>query len=144
MGRNYLFIPKLQRCNRWSLGRDDLFHPTLYWACDYSSMQGLKSIHVNKRGLRPQCVDTDNLRVTCLTVYGICLWWVCLSWCLPSGGCRCLRPLGLEWAASLRITSSERHLLFLYHIFLYGSHIYDITYPCILTLNLIFISWPLE
>ena len=26
------------------------FHPTLYWACDYLSMVGLKSTHVSKRG----------------------------------------------------------------------------------------------
>ena len=26
------------------------FHPTLYWACDYLSMLGLKLIHVSKRG----------------------------------------------------------------------------------------------
>ena len=25
-------------------------HPTFYWACDYLSMLGLKSIHVSKRG----------------------------------------------------------------------------------------------
>ena len=30
MGWNYLSIPKLQRCNRWSLGMDKLFHLTLY------------------------------------------------------------------------------------------------------------------
>ena len=29
VGWNYLSIPKLQRCNRWSLGMDKLFHPTL-------------------------------------------------------------------------------------------------------------------
>ena len=40
MGWNYLSIPKLQRCNRWSLGMDKWFHPTLYWACDYLSMLG--------------------------------------------------------------------------------------------------------
>ena len=35
---NNLFIPKLQRCNRWCLGMDKLFHVTLY--CDYFSMVG--------------------------------------------------------------------------------------------------------
>ena len=29
---------------------DKKFHPTLSWACDYSSMLGLKSTHVSKRG----------------------------------------------------------------------------------------------
>ena len=52
MGWNYLSIPKLQRCNRWSLGMDKLFHPTLYMACDYVSMLGLKLNHVSKRGYR--------------------------------------------------------------------------------------------
>ena len=41
MGWNYVSIPKLQRCNRWSLGMHRLFHPTLYWACDYLAMLGL-------------------------------------------------------------------------------------------------------
>ena len=52
MGWNYLSIPKLQRCNRWSLGMDKLFHRTLYQACDYLSMLGLKLNHVSKRGHR--------------------------------------------------------------------------------------------
>ena len=50
MGRNYLSIPKLQRCNRWSLGMDKQFHPALFWACNYLSMLGLKLNHVSKRG----------------------------------------------------------------------------------------------
>ena len=54
MGWNYLSIPKLQRCNRWSLGMDKWFHPTLYWACDYLSMLGLKLNHVSKSGPRNQ------------------------------------------------------------------------------------------
>ena len=43
---NYL----LQRLHRWSLRMDKWFHPTLYTGCDYISMQGLKLIHVSKRG----------------------------------------------------------------------------------------------
>ena len=50
MGRNYLSIPQLQRCNRWSLGMDKYFHPTYHRACDYLSMLGLKLNHVSKRG----------------------------------------------------------------------------------------------
>ena len=50
MGWDYLFIPKLQRCNRWSLGMDTWFHPTLYRACDYLSVLGLKLTHVSKMG----------------------------------------------------------------------------------------------
>ena len=50
MGWNYLSIPKLQRCNRWSLGMDEQFHSTLYWACNKLSMLGLKLNHVSKRG----------------------------------------------------------------------------------------------
>ena len=50
MGWNYLSIPKLQRCNRWSLGMDTQFHLTLYWACDYLSILGLKLNHVSERG----------------------------------------------------------------------------------------------
>ena len=32
------------------LGMDKLFHPTLYKACDYLSMLGLKFNHVSKGG----------------------------------------------------------------------------------------------
>ena len=48
MGWNYLCILKLQLCNRRSLEKDTLYHPTLYWACLYLSMLGLKLIHVSK------------------------------------------------------------------------------------------------
>ena len=47
---NDLSIPKLQRCNRWSLGMDKSFHHTLNWARDYLSMLGSKTNHVSKRG----------------------------------------------------------------------------------------------
>ena len=50
MGLNDLFIPKLQRLQHRSLGRDKYFHPTLYWVCDNLSMLGLKLNHVSKRG----------------------------------------------------------------------------------------------
>ena len=52
MGWNCLDLstPKFQRCNRWRLGINKLFHPILYWVYDYLSMQGLKFIHVSKRG----------------------------------------------------------------------------------------------
>ena len=49
---NNLSIPKLQRCNRWSLGMDKYFHLMLYWSCDYLSMLGLNSIHLGKMGPR--------------------------------------------------------------------------------------------
>ena len=49
-GLNYLFIPKHQRCNRWSLGMNKYFYPTLHWAYDYLSMLGLKLIHVSLQG----------------------------------------------------------------------------------------------
>ena len=52
---NYLSIPKPQRFNRWSLGMDMWFHPTLYIGCDYLSLRGLRSNHVSKRGPRPVC-----------------------------------------------------------------------------------------
>ena len=52
MGWNYLSIPKLQRSNHWSLGMGKQFHPTLYCACDYLSMLGLKLNHISKRGHR--------------------------------------------------------------------------------------------
>ena len=46
---NYVSIPKLQRCNRWSLEMDKNFHPSLHCACEYLSMLGFKSNHVSKR-----------------------------------------------------------------------------------------------
>ena len=50
VGWNYLFIPKLQLCNRWSLGMDEEFHPTPYWACGYLSTLRLKLRNVSKSG----------------------------------------------------------------------------------------------
>ena len=48
VGWSYIFIPKPQRCNRWSLGMDKWFHPKLYWVCDYLSTLGLQSNHLKK------------------------------------------------------------------------------------------------
>ena len=47
---NHLSIPKCQRCTRWSLGMVKLFHPTLHWACDHLSMQGLSLSMLVKSG----------------------------------------------------------------------------------------------
>ena len=52
MGWYYVSIPKLQRCNRWSLGMDEQFHPSLCNVCNYLSMLGLKLIRVSKRSHR--------------------------------------------------------------------------------------------
>ena len=49
---NYLSIPKLQRCNRWSLEMDKWFQTTLHYGRNYLSMLGLKLNHVSKRGRR--------------------------------------------------------------------------------------------
>ena len=56
---NNLSIPKLQRCNRWSLGMDKLFHTTVYNGCNYLSMLGLKLNHVSKSGQRDETVGHD-------------------------------------------------------------------------------------
>ena len=50
-----LSIAKLQRWGRRSLEMDEKFLPTLYWACAYLSILGLKLIYVSKTG--PRCVD---------------------------------------------------------------------------------------
>ena len=50
MWGNYLSIPKLQRCNRCSLGMDKYFHHTLNWTCDYLFMPVLKVIYMIVRG----------------------------------------------------------------------------------------------
>ena len=55
-----------QRLHRWSLGMDALFHPTLYWVCDYLFMLGLKLIHISKRGIRSPKdggVRSNNIRL---------------------------------------------------------------------------------
>ena len=48
-------LPSFQRFHRWSLEMAKLFRPTLYWACDYLSMQELKIIHVSKIGASYAC-----------------------------------------------------------------------------------------
>ena len=51
---NYLSIPKVQRCNRWSLGMDKLFHPTAYWPIIKVTVQDLlRFIEVMYRPIRP-------------------------------------------------------------------------------------------
>ena len=49
-GFNYLSIPNLQWCNRWSLGMDKLFHPPLYNGYNYLSILGLQLIHICEWG----------------------------------------------------------------------------------------------
>ena len=49
MGWHYLSIPKLQRCNRWSLRMDKSFYLILNWACHNLSMLGVKLIQISKR-----------------------------------------------------------------------------------------------
>ena len=46
----YLSIAKLQRYNRWGLGMDMQFHPTLYYVYNDLSILGFKLNHVSKRG----------------------------------------------------------------------------------------------
>ena len=48
-GWNYISIPQLQQLHRWNLEMNKRFHPTLFWACNYLSMQRCKLIHVSKR-----------------------------------------------------------------------------------------------
>ena len=48
-GWNCMSIPQLQQLHRWNLEMNKRFHPTLFWACDYLSMQRCKLIHVSKR-----------------------------------------------------------------------------------------------
>ena len=63
-GWNYVFIPKLQRCNRWSLWLDKQFHPTYYNGCNYLSEAVLKSIHVSKMAAGISCLLNESLKVT--------------------------------------------------------------------------------
>ena len=44
---NFNFI--MDKCNRWNLGMEKIFHPTIYRICDYLSVLGFKLIHVCKR-----------------------------------------------------------------------------------------------
>ena len=69
VGWNYKCIPKLQRCNRWSLGTDSWFHPTPHWVCDYLCIRGLNVIHLGKRG--PIGVFTNIDWLNCHGLYGI-------------------------------------------------------------------------
>ena len=55
-----LSIPKLQRWGCRSLEMDEKFIPTLYWACDYLSMLGLKLIYVSKAGPRYLDIVSNN------------------------------------------------------------------------------------
>ena len=63
-------IPKLQLCNRWSLGMDKEFHPTFYNGCHHLSMLWLKLRHVSKRSSRTQTWST--LKAINMTVLMLC------------------------------------------------------------------------
>ena len=81
MGWNHLSTPKLQRCNRGSLGMDKLFHPIHYNGCNYLSMLGLKLNHVSKRGPRYE----NQLELPSLSDHwqlwsSICISSVCIPW----------------------------------------------------------------
>ena len=41
-------LSKLHHCSRWSLGTDNKFHPTLYWAGVCLSMMGFKLTNVDR------------------------------------------------------------------------------------------------
>ena len=47
---HYFSIPKLQGLHRWSLTVGKWFHPALNNGCNFSSMLGLKVIHVREKG----------------------------------------------------------------------------------------------
>ena len=47
MGWNYLFISKLHRLHRWSLGIENWFHPTIHNGYNLLSMLGLSLSHVS-------------------------------------------------------------------------------------------------
>ena len=78
MGWNYLSIPKLQRCNRWSLGMDKVFHLTLYWTYDYLSMLGFKLNHVSKRDPRGYINTIQCTRLN----FGLKRWISMLLFCI--------------------------------------------------------------
>ena len=61
---NYLSIPKLQWFNHWSF-----FHSTLYWACDYISMQVFKLMVISKRGPCDAYINVTKLDSLDNTVY---------------------------------------------------------------------------
>ena len=98
MGWNYLSIPKLQRCNRWSLGMDKLFHPALYNWCDYISMLGLKLNPVNKRGPRGQFRPS-----------GIVIACVCLCGHVCACVCMCVSVSTLSLSTWKLITYSSKY-----------------------------------
>ena len=58
---NCLSIPKLRRLHRWSLGMEKQFHSTLYWACEFLSMLGLK--------LKGPWNDVDNMQRMFITPF---------------------------------------------------------------------------
>ena len=64
VGWNYISIHKLQRRSRWSLWMDKKFHHTFYWACNYFSMPGTKSIYVSERRRSWQCYYHKTYGVT--------------------------------------------------------------------------------
>ena len=67
MGRNYIPIPRPQGCNRWSLGMDKWFYPTLFLACGYLlfSKKGPKGVYE---------IQSVDILSTLTGVYTVLLW----------------------------------------------------------------------
>ena len=65
---NYLSIPKLQRCNRWSLEMAMKFHPIFHNGFNYLSMLGTKLNHVSKMGPRKWYLWAHNRNFTKITL----------------------------------------------------------------------------
>ena len=64
-------IPKLQLVCCWSFGMAKYFHPTLYNGCNYSSMLGLKFIHVCNMSPRAVLALQSLMIITVIT-FSVC------------------------------------------------------------------------
>ena len=107
MGWNYLFIPKLQRCNRWSLGMDKPFHPTLYQAYSYLSVLELKLNHVCKRGPLIQKIQEIKSSNT-IQIFCVSCWSTTLNMIICSYAINCIQSLKYEISCRTVLSNISR------------------------------------
>ena len=129
---NYLSIPKLQQCNRWSLGIDKLFYPTLYWTYVYSSMPGLMLIHVSK--MWPLVNENRWKKYNFLVVYSVNCFDCCLSLCSLNDGFA--HVLVIVRTIKMILLTTYSTSLFFFFISLGTGILYQILI-CVIQINLV-------
>ena len=100
-------VQPLKFWNVWIISR------TLYWACNYSSMLGLKLIHVTKRGSNHKRVHHSSLIFNRIIHDDVIMWRYFLRYCSPVGSLKLVGQWreaelwSFHWCASEQTTEKN-------------------------------------